>query len=172
MAKLRLQYKEQRRRWLRGIGFLPEEAEAFSDISIKGLRSAPYARYMIRSRRALIWNARRYDWEEERIKQAIRNSYDKYGAIRADGSLDPWAYYRELEERSLGTGKEYESPWRKRTRRASEGKREAKRVTRKATAESWIKQLDEKIAKTPEGYRRDQLIKQRDNLQEQLDRME
>jgi len=166
-----LRGKERRRIHLERAGCLPEEAIAYSVSSAEALKKAPYLRYLIRSRRALKTNAKRWGWSDAEYRQAIRNKYADAKAIKADGSLDPWAYLRDLDERFRRWGFEYESPWQKRIRRKGEKKREVKRVTRQATLESWVAELDTTIARTTNEYRLEKLREQRENLQKQLDKI-
>lgn len=161
--------RENRRMWLESIGFLPEEAVEFSKISVGGLRAARYNRYMLRSRRMLSLNAKRYEWTREHYERAIQARYEKAGAIKPDGTLDPWSYLRYLEEQGYGRGDEYTSPWRKRTKVKAERKQEVKRVTRRQMIEQQINQTSVQIERARNDYQRQQLINKRAELQRQLD---
>lgn len=166
--------RERRYNFLVKNGFLPVEARDLSRTSRAGMR-APYFQAMIRSRRSLFNNALRYGWTERQYRDYIRELYTSRGFVRPDklGRYRPdvWSMLREYEERAHRRGEEYESPWKKRARRKSTRKQEAKRTTRKEALQSWIKQLDKSIERTASESRKAQLRNQRDNLKRMLDSM-
>lgn len=167
-----------RRGWrksrLEALGFFPIEARELSRVTAHGMR-APYFRHMMADRKELHDRAKSEGWTSTQYRDAVRKIYTDRGFIKTDKlgrqQVDVWARLREYEEAAHRRGEEYDSPWKKRLRTKGEGKKEVKRVTRRDMAISWIKQLDAKIATTKGEYRRNELIKQRDNLQKQLDAM-
>jgi len=142
----------------------------------RGGMRAPYFQFMIHSRRRLFENAKRYDWGEQKYRDYVKKLYADAGFLKTDklGRLrvDVWAMLRDYEELAHRRGEEYESPWKKRTRRKSTVKQEMKRVTRKDMLKSWIVQIDRNIERTASEQRKQQLREQKARLEKQLEDME
>lgn len=153
-------------------GFFPNEAQQLSRTSRAGMK-APYFRTMVKSRRRLFDNAKRYKWSETKYRNYVRQLYINNGWITPDvlgrKRVDVWAMLRYYEERAFRRGEEYESPWKKRLQKKGEKKRQVKRTTRRDMLRSWIAQIDRSIERTRSEYRQRQLQTQRDRLQNQLD---
>lgn len=155
-------------------GFLPGEANQLSRTSLSGMH-APYFQRMINARRALFLNARRYGWNDEQYRDAIKRQYTDRGCLKQDtlGRIraDVWQMLRWYEERTAKEA-EYESPWRKRVQRRSSRKSTYKRITRSAMLDNWIAQLNRQISNPNISQsRKDKLIAQRDNLQRQKENL-
>lgn len=167
--------REGRSQFLIRAGFLRGEARELSHTSRAGLH-APYFQGMINARRSLKLNAIRWGWSEERYRQTIKQLYQDRGAIRYDAwgraYGDYWKMLRWYEDRSPIPKDEYTSPWRKKIERKSTAKRQIKRTTRRSMLVQWIKELDDKIAKAQNEFRKKKLTEQRDRLQRQLEQME
>lgn len=163
--------RERRYNYLRKNGFFPAEARELSRTSRQGLL-APYFQLWIKSRRRLFANAKRYKWADREYRDYVKKQYTDRGFLKQDSigriRIDVWAMLRDYEEKARRRGEEYESPWKKRTRRQSTARREMKRVTRKDMLKSWIIQLDKSIDRTESDARRQQLINQKDTLEQQL----
>ena len=156
-------------------GFFPSEAEEFSRTSRAGMR-APYFRRMVRSRRRTLDNSVRYNWTRAQYEAHIKKMYADNGFLKQDRlgriRIDPWQLLRYHEEAAYRRGEEYESPWRKRALRKGVRKREVKRTTRKGMLQSWISEIDHNIARTTNEKRLERLRIQRENLQQELKKME
>jgi len=166
--------RDRRRAFLMRNGFFPAEAMELSRSSRRGL-SAPYFQRFIKSRRRLLDNAKRYGWTDQQLRDYVRKLYTDKGYIKPDklGRYRPdvWAMLREHEEAAYRRGEEFESPWLKRIRRKSTKKRAIKRTTRRENIVGWIRELDRTIERTKQEYKRQKLLEQKANLQDQLDRM-
>ena len=167
MATLR----QRRYNYLKKNGFFPSEARELSRTSRAGMLS-PYFQTMVRSRRRLFDNAKRYNWTEQRYRDYVKKLYTNKDFVKEDAigrrRVDVWAMLRYYEELSRRRGEEYESPWVKRTQRKGEIKRELKRVTKKGMLKSWIIQIDKRISRTRSEYKRQQFEKQKANMENQL----
>jgi len=151
-------------------GFFPQEATQLSRTSRSGMK-APYFRFMIRSRKRTLDNAKRYGWSEKQFHDYILQQYRNLGIAPSD-PFKIWKLLRHFEEIAYRRGEEYDSPWRKRIRRKSGKKREMKRTTRKSMLSSWIAEIDRTIARTTNESKLERLRTQRANLQKELDKME
>jgi len=126
---------------------------------------------MVRSRRRLFENAKRYNWSESQYRDYVKKLYVDAGFLKTDTlgrmRVDVWAMLRDYEELSRRRGEEYESPWKRKLYRKSTAKKEVKRVTRKDMLRSWIKQIERSIERTTSERKRQQLMEQKANLEEQ-----
>lgn len=161
--------------YLIGAGFYPAEATELSRTSRKGM-SAPYFRRLIRSRRRTVENLTNAGYTDRQIRNFIKDVYVKNGWLKRDSlgrvRIDVWQFLRDQEDKAHRRGEEYESPWKKRTKKRSSTKKEKKRVTRKDMLQSLIKKLENRIAKTANENRRLQLEEQRFGYEQQLRKLD
>lgn len=166
--------RQNKIRYLTYQGFLPTEAREYSRTSREGMK-APYFRFMIRSRRRLFDNAKRYGWTLDQYRNYIKQRYRDVGAVKRDvlgrQQIDVWAMLRHYEEMALRRGEEFESPWRKKTKRKSARKKDYKRVTRKQHAQDSITLINQSIARTKNPAKLEVLRAKREFFVEQLKRM-
>jgi len=169
------QMRKTRYDYLKRQGFLHAEALELSRTSRGGM-NAPYFQQMIRSRRAVLQNAKRNNWTQDEYYNHIRKQYSKSGFVKPDklGRYRPdvWSLLRRYQEARYGKGDEYQSPWKKRTvspRTGRTAKKPTKKFDKSSMYRSWIKQLTDKIDRLPDNNRRRQLEKQRDNLRRLLE---
>lgn len=156
-------------------GFLPSEAKQLSHVSKSGLK-APYTGRLLRSRRALFMNAKRYNWSDKQYRNAIKEQYLSRGCIKQDilGRVraDVWQMVRWYEDRTPEAD-EYESPWRKKQQRRSIKKREAKVTSRRRWLTDLIAQLNTTIARTDiTEARRARVTELRTRYQRQLEALQ
>lgn len=136
-------------------GFLKEEAEELATRSKYALTTPPYIKRLIRSRHAMMMNAKRYGWDESRYRMAILKQYSDIPDGFKEGKVNVWALIRELEARSKQRGDEYESPWRKTRDYKSRAKKQRKSITRQDMLKSLIEKARRKAQRTT-GYRQRQ----------------
>lgn len=167
--------RQRRIQYFLNQGFFKGEAIELSRTSRGGMR-APYFQRMIRSRRRLYDNSKRYKWTEQEYRDYVKKLYTDRGFVKTDvlgrRRVDVWAMLREFEERARRIGEEYESPWRKRTKRKTEKKREVKRVTRKDMLRSMIRQINRSMGRTTNPQRLAELTARKNYLVLQLERMD
>lgn len=166
--------RQRRVQYFLNQGFFKSEAIELSRASRTGIR-APYFQAMIRSRRRLWDNAKRYKWTDREYRDYVKKLYIDKGFVKPDvlgrKRVDVWAMLRDYEERARRRGEEYESPWKRRAKRKSAKKQQVKRVTRRDMLVSMIKSIDRSIARTQNPQKLADLRARRNYLQLQLDRM-
>jgi hypothetical protein len=131
--------REQRKQdLLKSALFLPFEAQELSQIK----KPSPYFNRMIMERRALMMNAKKYNWSEAEKVRRIKAIYINAGAVRGGigirkPRLDPWALLRVYEDKYKDRYPQYETPTAKKTSKVREFNYDAlKKPKRKK--EKWI----------------------------------
>ena len=164
------------RTWIKK-GFLPEEAYFLSELTRAGAQ-APYIQAMSRHRSSLNANRVRYGWSKAEYRRRVVADYKKLGVTPFKGGS--YAQYLKKHFYDLFTiykdktpATEYISPRKKRrVRPAGETKAQA---TRRKMLIDKIAQLNIKINRAimnNNQVERKRLETQRNNYQNQLDRLE
>ncbi len=102
--------RERKYQLLIQAGFTHRESLEFSrQYTIEQLRSLPYLRTIIRTRRLYRDNLRSRGYSEEQIKRSIVYLYYKNEWLGVDGTPDIWVMIRNLRRDSIESG-DYQPP--------------------------------------------------------------
>lgn len=167
--------RQRKYEYLINAGFMPAEARELSRTSRTGMRS-PYFSRMVQSRRRTVDNLIRLGRSSREIQDYIKRQYVERKFIKRDSMgrlrIDVWQLLRYHEDAAFRRGEEYESPWRKRTRRKATKKRTTKRISKKDMLRSMIKRIDRQIASTGNDTKRERLEETKYGYERELKRLE
>lgn len=100
---------------LRAAGFVPAEARALSKVPT---RITPYWRMAVKARVSMKKKAQKMGHSEREFEEQIKELYRVNRWLKRNKAgkwiLDPWAMFREEEDKWKAKFPQYESPWQKR----------------------------------------------------------
>lgn len=170
--------RQIKHRYLTKRGLTYNEALEFSrNYTLTQIRTLPYIRSLLLSRRRSIMNWRNAGYTDRNIQGAIANLYYRNQWLTPDGKFDPWQMLKKYRRDSINSG-DYVPPKKPKHRGVSKGDVDGQRLRARAREKlggkklptqvnqtlERINELNRRITIEKDNTKRNTMIEERNNL--------